>query len=255
MLNFAALILKAPIRRAVLLISLLLSSAPSEAGIFTDGTRVVFKDGYREQSLRLSNQNTYPILVQAWVDDGNTDRVPEEADSPIFTMPPVFTMAPKEIFTVRLVYSGESLPQDRESVFWLNLYEIPPNSPLSESASTSLVLAIRTQMKVFYRPEKLALPISKLIESLHFSIKKSGEHGQLVIDNPTPYFATISALQITQGPNVQQRAVEMIPPFQQFSTEIDLLRDPQNNSLDIDFAIVDDNGNLLAAKQTIPIAD
>jgi len=254
-MNIAALILKVQILRTALLISLWLSSAASVAGIFTDGTRVVFKDGYREQSLRLSNQNTYPILVQAWVDDGNTDRVPEEADSPIFTMPPVFTMAPKEIFSVRLVYSGESLPQDRESVFWLNLYEIPPNSSLLESASTSLVLAVRTQIKVFYRPEKLSLPVSKLIESLHFSIKKSGEHGQLVIDNPTPYFATISALQITQGPNVQQRAVEMIPPFQQFSSAIDLRTDPQNNSLDIDFAIVDDNGNVSASKQTIPIAN
>lgn len=232
----------------------LLFSTPTFAGIFADGTRVVFKDGYSQQSLRLSNQNVYPILVQAWVDDGEKDRTPEQADSPIFTMPPIFKMAPQEQFSLRLVYSGEPLPQDRESIFWLNLYEIPPK-PDAYDLSTSLVLAMRTQIKVFYRPQKLSMSVDKLIKNLQFSIQKINDRSQLIIQNATPFFATINALQVTQGEWIEEGAVDMIAPFESVKMNLTKVFSTENGDVKIDVAILNDAGNVVIDSQVISIIE
>src|SRR5204863_2939575 len=55
----------------------------------------------------------------------------------------------------RLINSGAALPSDRESLFWLNIYEIPstPNGSMAESQLVTVTM--RTQIKVFVRPRKL----------------------------------------------------------------------------------------------------
>lgn len=46
-----------------------------------------------------------------------------------------------------------TLPQDRESLFYFNLREIPPKS----SKPNTLQLALQTRIKLFYRPAPLAV--------------------------------------------------------------------------------------------------
>ncbi|KAB0741412.1 molecular chaperone, partial [Pseudomonas aeruginosa] len=57
-------------RRALALLAMLCLAPTSEAGVTAERTRLVFVEGQREASLLLVNQNPYPVLVQAWVDDG-----------------------------------------------------------------------------------------------------------------------------------------------------------------------------------------
>ncbi len=45
------------------------------------------------------------------------------------------------------------LPQDRESLFYFNLREIPPRS----DKPNSLQLALQTRIKFFYRPQSLVV--------------------------------------------------------------------------------------------------
>ncbi len=54
---------------------------------------------------------------------------------------------------LRIVRAGGNLPEDRESVYYVNVKAIPP-APAEESANT-LQLAIKTRMKLFYRPAGL----------------------------------------------------------------------------------------------------
>ena len=47
--------------------------------------------------------------------------------------------------------AGEGLPSDRESLFWLNIMEIP----LKVEDPNSVQFAIRQRLKLFYRPPAL----------------------------------------------------------------------------------------------------
>ena len=41
------------------------------AGLIASGTRVIYTEGTREISLMLANTNSWPVIVQSWVDDGS----------------------------------------------------------------------------------------------------------------------------------------------------------------------------------------
>lgn len=230
---------------------LCLSSAPAFAGVTAESTRVVFSAGATEQSLQLVNLNQYPVVVQAWVDDGKLAAVPEESTAPIIALPPIFRMNQGDQTSLRLIYSGEPLPQDRESLFWLNLYEIPPKATDLPPEAATLTVSMRTQMKVFVRPEKLPFSADKLSERLIFSLKMHSGTPHLTIANPTPYFATIGALQVVTGGVSQEQAVEMLSPFSRVTLELAPIPPAAVGNAEILFALVNDDGNLVLGKRTV----
>lgn len=143
----------------LLLISVaMLITLPAQAGIMASSTRVIYEEGQNERSLMLANINSYPVVVQTWVNEGEDQQTPENSTSPLITLPSVFRMQAGAVQGLRIVYNGDALPLDRESVFWLNLYEIAPKSADKKAAQTSVALAMNTQMKIFYRP-KTCLPL------------------------------------------------------------------------------------------------
>ncbi|MBF3117189.1 fimbria/pilus periplasmic chaperone, partial [Pseudomonas aeruginosa] len=118
-------------------------------------TRLVFVEGQREASLLLVNQNPYPVLVQAWVDDGALDGDPDTALAPFLPLPPVFRLEPGRQRSLRLLATGQAQARDRESLYWLNIYEIPPQATAEAAGRPRLTVTLRTQMKVLYRPHGL----------------------------------------------------------------------------------------------------
>ncbi|WP_219558676.1 fimbria/pilus periplasmic chaperone, partial [Klebsiella michiganensis] len=48
-------------------------------------------------------------------------------------------------------------PQDRETLFWMNVKAIP-SMDKSKLSDNTLQLAIISRIKLYYRPAKLALP-------------------------------------------------------------------------------------------------
>ncbi len=65
-------------------------------------------------------------MVQTWVDNGDANPAPGSVNAPFVSVPPLFSLAPQRMQGIRLIYNQSPLPKDRESVFWLNVYEIPP---------------------------------------------------------------------------------------------------------------------------------
>ncbi|MEN2733548.1 fimbria/pilus periplasmic chaperone [Escherichia coli] len=58
--------------------------------------------------------------------------------------PPIFRMDSKSGQTVRIVYTGESLPKDRESLFYLNVLDIPAKprakkTPITQSSGIIII--------------------------------------------------------------------------------------------------------------------
>jgi P pilus assembly chaperone PapD len=153
-------------------------------------TRLVFSQGERELSLRLANTNPHAVVVQSWVDQGDGSQAPDTVQSALFVLPAVQRLSPQAISQVRVLYTGEPLPADRESVFWLNLHEIPllPDAP---GSAPRLLLGLNTQIKVFHRPAGLADPGPQWSDALHFRLQWQAGQWILVCRNDSPYFASL----------------------------------------------------------------
>lgn len=224
--------------RTALLGLMLLAGAQAQAGVTAERTRVIFDEGQREASLALVNQNSYPVIVQTWIDDGDLDAAPQTAQAPIMPLPPVFRLNPGQQRSLRLLYTGEQLPRDRESLYWLNLYEIPPQSsdPLAEGQSR-LTVTLRTQMKVIYRPRSLMKDAEEAPGKLVF--RKAGQAVQ--VENPTAYFITLAGAEVRQGNNGSQLPAELLPPFsQRLLAPTQAL--PESGS-EVRYLWIDDGGN------------
>ncbi|GAA3612288.1 molecular chaperone [Gibbsiella greigii] len=201
---------------ALLLFTLCLISAGAKAGIIASATRVVFNQGDNEKSLMLVNTNAYPIMVQTWVDNGDVNAAPELSNAPFVSLPSVFSMQPGTLRGLRLIYGGQTLPTDRESVFWLNLYEIPPNQPTTPPQKTRVTLAMNTQMKIFYRPKTLAGQAASAPDKITFTLRQAGKHHELICKNSSAFYLSFAQLSVRLGNKdypVRQESDMMTAPF------------------------------------------
>ena len=108
---------------------------------------------------------------------------PDKVSTPIVSTPPVFKMLPKEIRSLRLLLTArQGLPNDRESVFWLNIFQIQPESERTRQNAQKLILPLRLRMKVFIRPADIGDPDALQYQTLQFSAQDT----RLIITNPTP---------------------------------------------------------------------
>jgi P pilus assembly chaperone PapD len=99
---------------------------PGFAVVNVEGTRVIFNAGEMVSSVNLINSAEEPTLVQLWFDDGDIFIPPESVRMPIIAVPPVFRLQPSELRDVKLqLISRDIFPQDKESLYWLNIYQLP----------------------------------------------------------------------------------------------------------------------------------
>ncbi|WP_291830958.1 fimbria/pilus periplasmic chaperone [Candidatus Symbiopectobacterium sp. PLON1] len=92
----------------------------------------------------LSNQNVENhFLAQSWLTDENRNKI----STPLLVLPALQRIEPKGHSLISLVKTGQlaQLPKDRESLFYLNVREIPPKP---EKANV-LQIAIQSEIKVF----------------------------------------------------------------------------------------------------------
>jgi len=225
----------------------------AQAGVTAERTRVIFPAGASETSLPVTNLNAYPVMVQVWIDNGALDSTPDEAVAPIMPLPPLFPLMPAERRMLRLVFTGsDELPTDRESLYWLNIYEVPPSdagkAPPLEQAR--VVVTMHTQMKVFYRPKKLSMSLEQAVSRLHF-LHEGIDRGTLHVDNPSPYYITLTEIGLRVGSSRIAIPGGLVPPF----SGIDLSIEPGVPSVEekgrADFIWLDDDGNAHSAEVSL----
>ncbi len=174
-------------QKLVGLVFLTLVAQNANAAIALDRTRVVFNADKSAMSVTVSNQNkSLPYLAQSWVENANGQKI----ESPLAALPPLQRIEPGEKGQIKIQATGNvaALPQDRESLFYFNVREIPPKS----SKPNTLQLALQTRVKMFYRPAGIVLikgDSSDIMKKVTLTQKGNGYE----INNPTPYFVTIVA--------------------------------------------------------------
>ncbi|SCK56413.1 P pilus assembly protein, chaperone PapD [Variovorax sp. HW608] len=245
-------ILRMPFVRILFLLALgLFAGRAAFAGVVAESTRVVFMAGAGERSLQLINLNDYPVVVEVWVDDGALDSLPENSRAPIIPLPPIFRLNPHDQISLRLLYSGAPLPKDRESLFWLNLYEIPPTEVDRSPDAATLTVAIRTQMKVFVRPQDLPVSPGEVPSKLEFLLDNEPGHPHLTVKNPTPYFANLAELQFTHDAKEVAEAVT-VAPYGDADLDIEP-SDAARTEATVAYTLIDDNGNTEARSRACRI--
>lgn len=164
--------------------------ADASASVVVGGTRVVYPADAREVTVKLNNVGNDPSLVQVWVDPGDASMLADEVDVPFVVVPPIFRIDPSASQTLRMTYTQEPLPQDRETVFWLNVLDVPPSPSVSSPGEANYMqVAIRTRIKLFYRPTNLPGDPVKAAENLVWRVVPgtSKENYALRGENPSAY--------------------------------------------------------------------
>lgn len=161
-----------------------------QASIVITGTRIIYPADQREVTVKLSNQSKAPLLVQSWIDDGDIKATPDSSMAPFLLTPPITRIDGNKGQTLRVRYTGQkSLPQNVESLFWLNVLEVPSTV---DDGKDKLKLAFRTRIKFFYRPPNLEGDVSTAPKSLQWRVQSSATGLELECSNPTPYYMTLS---------------------------------------------------------------
>ena len=172
-------------------------SSSAFASVAIIGTRVIYPAAEKEVTVRLDNRGDQPSLVQAWIDNGDPNQSVDKIDVPFVILPPVFRMEAKKGQTLRIVYTGSGLPADKESVFWINVLDIPPKDK-SRMNKNHLQMAIRSRIKLFYRPAALnAQGAENAAASLIW--RKGDKSNQLTAVNNSPYYVNVAQITAEDG--------------------------------------------------------
>jgi chaperone protein EcpD len=162
------------------------------ASVVITGTRVVYPLNAKDVSVRLTNNGTFPSLVQAWIDDGDIKASPENIAVPFILSPPMFRINPTRSQILRLVYTGEGkAPRDRETVYWLNVLEIPPK-PEASAGENTLQFAVRSRIKLFLRPQELSGDPASAPAQVKWRMVRDGASLKLLASNPTPFHVSLA---------------------------------------------------------------
>lgn len=180
----------------------------ADAAIGLDRTRVVFEGGKDAVSMNITNNNTQlPYLAQGWIEDEQGNKI----SSPLTVLPPVQRLEPGKNSQVKVqaLPAAKLLAQDRETVYYFNLREIPPRS---DKANT-LQIALQTRIKLFYRPASI-VPDQKQRSNpwqQKLTLTRVGDHYQ--VNNPTPYYVTlVNAKNSKDGKTASGFEPLMVPP-------------------------------------------
>ncbi|MGJ3350143.1 fimbria/pilus periplasmic chaperone [Morganella sp. Je.2.23] len=198
-----------------LLISCLFSGFAYSA-VVVEGTRVIFDGGKKEQVVRINNKDeTVPALIQVWVDDGVDINNINNPKIPFVVTPPITRIEPGKGQSIRLVYNGMTLPQDKESAFYFNVLEIPQETAEAKNAAQRLDIAFKTRIKLFYRPESLRkLSASDEAGNVKWSVVNiPGKGTGLKAENPSPLYISVAAVNTKMNGKLVTLDGDMIPPM------------------------------------------
>jgi len=237
----------------------------AQAGIVVRGTRVIYEEAKGETIVHLRQAGETASLVQLWLDHGDDSLDAHLQPSPFVMTPSVTRMDPDSGQSIRIRRIGDGLPQDRESLLFFNVLEIPPKPTAAIEAGDNFIqFTSRARMKFFYRPKGLKQDPGKVQQSLHFSLLQDETSGlQVRVRNPSPYHATFKTLALRNGsgetaPLLAQLSARLgvhdtiVAPMSERVLPLDAVGTaPVGAGTQVEFAIVGDYGNALTGQRAL----
>lgn len=221
------------------ILSCLFATFSAHASVIILGTRLIYPGNQSSLNVQLNNQDSSPALVQSWIED----KQGSQAQVPFIITPPVTRVEGNQGQTLRITFTGtQALPQDRESLYYFNLLDIPPKPGKAylKDNPNYLQFSVRSRLKLFYRPSNLPYPPAEAYKKVTWLAKG----GKLWADNPTPYYLTFT--QATVGGKSAPKAV-MVAPFSQGEFDVKGV----NNGQKVKWSLINDYGGDVAGESTI----
>lgn len=178
---------------------------PAYAGVIIGGTRVIYLEGNKDVSISVQNPDKIPYLIQSWIEDAQGGK-----QSDFTITPPLFRLNQEKNNALRIFLTENKLPNNQESLFWLNIKTIPA----TERTENSLQIAFKTQMKLIYRPAS--------IKNVNFSEEQkklvwSKNGNDVIVKNPTPYYINFQSVSFNSK---KAEDISYVAPFQSTSFKI-----------------------------------
>lgn len=183
---------------------LFLFAGSVQAAISIDRTRVILLGDDKSSPVNVINHSkTLPYLAQTWLEN----EAGEKISSPLTALPPLQRVEKDSTVQIRVTPLADAarLPQDRESLFFFVLQEIPPKS----DKVNAIQLALRIKVKVFYRPASLK-PLAEKVWQEELRLEPGSQGLKLV--NPTPFFVILPEVMVGKNSLLaQDEAVTLRP--------------------------------------------
>ncbi|MGO4329773.1 molecular chaperone [Cupriavidus sp. 2TAF22] len=230
-----------------------LLAAQAHASVVIAGTRIIFPAQEREVTVSLTNDGQTPALVQTWLDKGDANESPEKIDVPFTLTPAMFRLEPGKGQMLRVIYSKEPMPQDKESLFWLNVLEVPPKAEIGEDANR-LQLAFRTRIKMMFRPPALPGRADEAPAKIVWEIVQadSGKGYALKASNPTPFVVNLGSIALkVEGKNFNAGMGYVLPGTSHLFP-IEGLASAPASAAQVDFSSINDWGGIVQGKPVAP---
>lgn len=223
----------------------------AQASVVIDATRVVYPAGRKEVSVLLRNTGDAPALVQAWIDTGDSQSRPGDTKSPFVLTPPLFRIDPAKGQTLRVIHSGEVQAADRETVFWLNVLDIPPRAPADPAAPNRLEMAFRHRLKILYRPQNLPGKAADAARAVTWAIVRQDGRTAVQASNPTPFHVSYASAEVTVGGTALAAETDMLPPFATRQFRLPSTAPRASGPVTVEYGFVDDFGAVISGTATV----
>ncbi|QLA06300.1 molecular chaperone [Enterobacter ludwigii] len=233
----ALIILKLTLNLVIVIVFVILLSHNALAGVIIGGTRVVVNEKNNSATFSVRNKDKIPYLVSTkigFATPWDSSQEIEKQQVPFITTPPLFVLGEGKENTIRVIYTGGNLPSDRESLFQLEIASIPSG----KSKDNELQVAVRTRLKLIWRPKALEDDSGQAYTKLHWN--KRGVETE--VTNPTPYVVTIFNLKVNGSASINSGVV--MP----FTTKIIHLC-PERGTCKLEYQSISDYGRIMPAHQ------
>ncbi|MBJ9111997.1 fimbria/pilus periplasmic chaperone [Citrobacter sp. FDAARGOS_156] len=218
-----------------ILIAFLIASTQSvHAGIVIYGTRIIYPAEKKEVLVQLMNQGERSSLVQSWIDDGDTLLPPEKIQVPFLLTPPVVKVAGDSGQQLKIKKMPNTLPNDKESLFFLNVLDIPPNNPDSAGKNV-LKFAMQNRIKLFYRPKGISAVNKNTFHKL--ALTRSGN--SYSIRNDAANWVTVTEVK-ANNVKINNESI-MLAPLSSANVAL-----KNTNANQYKMTIIDDHGNYIS---------
>ena len=167
--------------------------ASAQAALTVSATRIIQASDKQSSAIIVANPSTQTFAAQTWV---NTEADDSTTAVPLIATPALFRLAPGGEQTVQINQIPNNLPSDKESLFYFNVQEIPQTEG---DGSNTLTIALRTRIKLMYRPAELQETPEDGLKKLTWSMQRLDGKAQLVVYNPSPYHYTFRQVHLDDG--------------------------------------------------------
>ncbi|PWW07084.1 fimbrial biogenesis chaperone [Mangrovibacter plantisponsor] len=209
---------------------------PAMAVVSPDRSRVILNENVGEESLLLTNNDGKPSLVQMWTDDGDPLLPIDKLQVPVVILPPVFSIEGGQQHDVRikLLHPHTMQADQAERLYWINIYQVPPNTQLARPPARQVVMPLRIRMKLIIRPDSLGELRQEEGEKIDFTIKDS-KHIEL--QNSGKRVMSVSVVKINH--EIHHNIVLLPGEHQDISLNSPI---KLNQKHQVDWSVISDNG-------------